>query len=232
VGALVLVSPNNPTGSVLQGDDLLSLDRRAAADGFALVADEVFSDYVDMPTPQQIRCLAAESTAALTFSLGGLSKSCGFPQLKLGWTVVGGPSAAVGEALDRLDLIADTYLSVNSPVQAALPELLKAGAVRRRLIAARVADNRRWLVAMCEPESPLSVLRSEGGWSAIVRLPAVLTDEQWALALIEQDGVLVHPGYFFDLRGATFVVVSLLPSSDVFREGMRRLAARVSDVLR
>ncbi len=231
VAALVVVSPNHPTGSVLATDDLVSLDRRAADFGFALLADEVFSDYVHRPTKKQVRCLAAQSTAALTFSLGGLSKSCGFPQLKLGWMAVGGPRAVVGEALDRLDLIADTYLSVNSPVQTALHDLLRAGADRRRLIAARIAHNRRVLDELCDSESPLSVLRSDGGWSAILRLPAVRTDEQWALALVEQDGVLVHPGYFFDLRGATYVVVSLLPRPDVFREAVRRLAARVTDVL-
>jgi len=228
IGALVLVSPNNPTGSVLGAEDLGSLDRRAADAGFALVADEVFSDYVVEGTPAQAHCIASREMAALTFSLGGLSKSCGLPHLKLGWIAVGGPDGPAQAALDRLELIADTYLSVSTPVQVALPDLLREGASRRRFIAARLAENRLILEQACSSRSPLSVLRSDGGWLAILRLPAVRTDESWALALLEEDGVLVHPGYFFDLRGATYLVVSLLPRPEVFREGIERLATRVN----
>ena len=230
VGALVVVSPNNPTGSVLEAAELAALDRRAAEAGFALVADEVFSDYVEQPNPTMVRCVAARSTAALTVSLGGLSKSCGLPQLKLGWMAVGGPAPIARLALERLDLIADTYLSVGTPVQAALPELFRAGAVRRGAISSRVAQNRRSLIETFGPRSPLTVLRADGGWTAIVRLPAVLTDEGWALAFLEKDGVLVYPGYFFDLRGATYVVVSLLPPLAIFEESIRKIAARVKEV--
>ena len=228
VAALVVVSPNNPTGTVLNLDDLAALDRRATTAGFALVADEVFADYVDRPLSSQVRFLAGRATGALTFSLGGLSKSCGLPQLKLGWLAVGGPRSTAQAALDRLELISDTYLSVGTPVQTALPELLRLGAARRRSLATRIAENRRCLGELLDAGSPLSVLRSEGGWSAIVRLPAVKSDEEWALTFLNQDGVLTHPGFYFDLHEATYVVLSLILPAEIFREGVRRIVARVA----
>jgi alanine-synthesizing transaminase len=228
VGALVVVSPNNPTGSVLRADDLAQLDDRAAADGIALVADEVFSHTVHRPSATIVSCVAAQPTQSLSFTLGGLSKSCGLPQLKLGWIAVGGPPRVVEEALARLELIADTYLSVGAPVQAALPDLLRIGTTIRASIAARVLGNSRHLAEIVGRDSPLTILPSEAGWSAIVRLPATHTDEDWALTLLQKDGVLAHPGYFFDLRGGTFVVLSLLPAPEVFREAVQRLVARVS----
>lgn len=234
VGALVIVSPNNPTGSVLHAEDLAALDRRATTHGFALIADEVFADYVPRPAPTHVLCTAARATSALTFSLGGLSKSCGLPQLKLGWIIAGGPAPLAIEALDRLDLIADTYLSVATPVQVALPQLLRLGHARRQEISARLAENRAVLQELCSSgtRSALTVFKADGGWSAIIRLPSVQTDEEWALTLINQDGVLAHPGYFFDLRDSTCLVVSLLPSPTLFREAVQRIAARVQALLR
>ena len=231
IAALIVVSPNNPTGSVLRAEDLAALDRRCADADIALIADEVFSDFVENPSPTHVRCVAARPTRALTFSLGGLSKSCGMPQLKLGWIAVGGPATAAEAALTRLDLVADTYLSVGTPVQEALPDLLLLGATIRASIIARVAENRRILDGAIGPNSPLTVLKSDGGWSAIIRVPAIRTDEEWAVLLLQEDGVLVQPGYFFDFRGATVLVVSLLPACEIFAEGVRRLVARV-DVLR
>lgn len=236
---LVVVSPHNPTGSVLRGDDLAALDARAATAGLGIIADEVFADYAARPAPapeqggrqrpeaRRVRTLAAEDTASLVFSLGGLSKSCGLPHVKLGWIVVGGPAATAAQALDRLDLIADTYLSVSGPVQAALPELLAVGAGIRAAIMARVTANRARLHELTGPASPLTILGADGGWTAIVRVPATRTDEEWALALLAEDGVLVHPGYFFDLRGATYLVLSMLATPDVFAAGVTRLLARV-----
>lgn len=231
VGAIVVVSPNNPTGSVLRVPELQALDQLAAARGIAIVADEVFADYVVRRSPDQITCVAAQPTRALTFSLGGLSKSCGLPQLKLGWIAAGGPNDAVAAALARLDLVCDTYLSVSSPVQAALPALLAVGARNRAAIGARVADNRRKLYETLGRGTPLTVLEADGGWAAIVRLPNVHTDERWALMLLEEDGVLVHPGYFFDLHDATYLVLSLLPDPAAFAEGVARLLARVTAAL-
>jgi len=227
VAALIVVSPHNPTGSVLRQDDLDALDRRCADANIALIADEVFSDFIDQPSPTHVRCVAARPTRALTFSLGGLSKSCGMPQLKLGWIAVGGPGPAAEATLANLELVADTYLSAGTPVQEALGDLLVLGATIRASITTRVAENRRALAAAIGPDSPVSVLKSDGGWSAIVRVPAIRTDEEWAILLLEEGGVLVQPGYFFDLREATVLVLSLLPAREVFAEGVRRLVAEV-----
>jgi len=227
VRAIVVVSPNNPTGSVLTEREAGALDQRAAALGAALIADEVFADYVRRPEPAHVRCLAARTNAALTFSLGGLSKAACLPQMKVGWIAVGGPASPSTQALAALELIADTYLSVNAIAQAALPALLHLGPLIRRALAARLQANADFLHASIAPPSALSVLDSEAGWSAIVRVPAVLSDEAWAQLLLEQDALLVQPGYFFDLQGGTFLVISLLPPEAAFREGLRRLAGRV-----
>jgi len=230
VRALVVVSPNNPTGSVLTAEDAAALDARCASRAAALIADEVFADFVRRPPPFPVPCLAAHSTSALTFSLGGLSKSCGLPQLKLGWIAVGGPERAVRETLDRLELVADTYLSVNAATEVALPDLLRLGASFRTAVRPRLAANEARLPRLLGPASSASVLPSEGGWSAILRVPAVLSDEAWGLLLLERERVLVHPGFFFDLEGGTFLVVSLLPGEDLFERGVQRVLSRVDEM--
>jgi aspartate/methionine/tyrosine aminotransferase len=226
--AIVVVSPNNPTGSFLKRDDLARLSIVAATHDLALIADEVFADYPFAPDPTRVPALAVDPAVTddvRAFSLGGLSKSCGLPHLKLGWIVVGGRAPA--ESLAALELVADTYLSVGAPVQAALPELLRAGAGVRAAIAARVAANRAALAAAFPPGSTTSVLPAEGGWSAILRLPSTRSDEAWAAALLGEAGVRVQPGYFFDLRGGAYLVVSLLPPPGPFLEGVRRVVALV-----
>jgi aspartate/methionine/tyrosine aminotransferase len=226
--AIVVVSPNNPTGSFLKRTELARLVDLATAGGLAIVSDEVFAGYPFAPDPTRVDVVAADPAAGdrvPLFSLGGLSKSCGLPQLKLGWIVVGGAEAA--RALAALELVADTYLSVGTPVQAALGELLSLGAGIRAAIAARVAQNRARLAAALPPQSPCSILPAEAGWSAIVRLPATRTDEAWAAALVTEAGVLVHPGYLFDFGPGTYVVVSLLPPGDRFAEAIGRLFALV-----
>jgi aspartate/methionine/tyrosine aminotransferase len=227
--ALVLVSPNNPTGSFLKRAEADAVARACAAAGVAVISDEVFAAYAFAADPARVTVAAAEpalTDRVLTFSLGGLSKACGLPQLKLGWLAAGGPPALVEAALARLELVADTYLSVGAPVQLAAPRLLALGARVRAAIAARVAGNRAHLAAALPPASPCTLLPSEGGWSAILRVPATQSDEAWAAALLADDGVLVHPGYFFDMRGGAFLVVSLLPAPDVFAAGVARVLAR------
>ena len=230
--ALVLVSPNNPTGSFLKRSELAALVDVAAAAGLAVISDEVFAAFAFAPDPERVAVAAAEPALAdhvLTFSLGGLSKACGLPQLKLGWLLAGGPPGPRRAALERLELIADTFLSVSTPVQLAAPRLLVAGAGVRAAIAARVAGNRARLAAALSPGSPCTLLPSEGGWSAILRVPATRTDEEWAAALLAEDGVLVHPGYFFDMRGGAFLVLSLLPEPAVFQAGVAPLVARCEE---
>jgi alanine-synthesizing transaminase len=226
--AIVVVNPNNPTGTCLRRTDWERLAQQAADRDIALIVDEVFADYALAPPPDAVRTVtAAESPPALTFSLGGLSKSCGLPQMKLGWLLVLGPAAQVAEALSRLELIADTYLSVGVPVLAALPRLLAIGNDVRGAIQTRLRHNLDQLAAAVRGTSA-SLLPVEGGWSAILRVPATRSDEDWALALLAEDGVLVQPGYLFDLgdAGAT-IVISLLTPPEVLREGLGRLLARI-----
>ncbi|HSZ82856.1 MAG TPA: pyridoxal phosphate-dependent aminotransferase [Polyangia bacterium] len=227
--ALVVVNPNNPTGSFLKRAELPALRARCEAHGLAVIVDEVFAPYAARDDRAQVRALAAErafTERVLTFALGGLSKACALPQLKLGWMTIAGPDALARDARARLELIADTYLSVGAPAQAAAARLLDLGRDARRAVAARIAANHAQLARALPPSSACTVLAREGGWSAIVRVPATRTDAAWAEALLADDGVLVHPGYFFDLRGGTFVVLSLLPATEDFAEGVRRLVAR------
>jgi hypothetical protein len=224
--AVLVVSPNNPTGSMLTRGDLSALASFCASRGLALVGDEVFCDYTIDARPDIARVL--DQAEALTFSLGGLSKSAGLPQMKLGWMAAGGPPPLVDAALARLEIICDAFLSVSAPVQHAARALLEHGRAIRRLIIERVRRNLDALRAVAAGHPDCSVLRVEGGWSAVVRVPATRPEESLVLDLLEQDGVLVHPGYFFDFPHEAFVVVSLLPDPESFRDGAARLFARAS----
>jgi hypothetical protein len=164
---------------------------------------------------------------SLTFRLGGLSKSAGLPQVKLGWIAVSGPEELVDRALERLDLICDTYLSVSTPVQVAAPELMARGADVREQILARVRGNYETLGAVAAADPAVEVLRADGGWSAVLRVPATRGEEDLALDLLERGGVVVHPGFFFDFPHEAFLVVSLLPEPRTFADGVRRIMERI-----
>jgi hypothetical protein len=227
--AVVLVNPNNPTGSYLKRHELEAIAAHCASHGLAIIGDEVFAEYVlDADLPRTTSVLGQRK--ALTFSLGGLSKSLGLPQLKLGWMVVGGPDDVARQAIDRLELICDTYLSVATPVQEALPSLLAAGAAVRTLIRDRVTRNYRALRGLAQRHPSVTVLQAEGGWYGIVQVAAMQTEESLVLQLLEQERVLVHPGYFFDFPREAFLVVSLLPPPEVFDRAMARVMARVEVV--
>jgi alanine-synthesizing transaminase len=222
VRAVLAVSPNNPTGSVLSEGEFIALAERCASRGAALVVDEVFLDYPLSPRP----IYRAPASPCLTFRLGGLSKSAGLPQVKLGWIVVDGPDALVCDALERLELICDTYLSVSTPVQVAAPALIAAGATVRAAILARIRANNDALRRLAAAHPSIHVLAAEAGWSAVLRVPATRTEEELVMELLERDGVLVHPGFFFDFAHESFLVVSLLPEATVFMNGVRRVMER------
>lgn len=224
--AVLVVSPNNPTGSILAKRDLASLAALCASREIALIGDEVFCDYLIDPRPDRARVL--DQAEALTFSLGGLSKSAGMPQVKLGWMVAGGPAPIVDAALSRLEIVCDTFLSVSTPVQLAIGALLSAGRDVRAQILERVTTNLRHLQALVADYPACSLQRVEGGWSAVIRVPATRTEESLVVDLLERDEVLAHPGYFFDFPHEAFVVVSLLPPPAAFCEGVARLMARAS----
>lgn len=224
--ALLVVSPNNPTGSYLHGDDLAALVRLCAEHDLVLIGDEVFFDYPLDPAPHAVSVLAQHDV--VTVALGGLSKSGGLPQVKLGWMAWSGPADRLTPMLQAYEIMADSYLSVSTPVQVAAPRLLHDVMPIRQHIHARVRDNLRQLRAICADWPALTPLPVEGGWSAVVQVPAIRSEEALTLALLEQDGVLVHPGYFFDFPREAFVVVSLLPAPDVFAAAVRRLAAHAT----
>lgn len=223
--AVVVVNPNNPTGSYLTRDERAGLDALCARQGLALVADEVFFDFAFGPDAARGPSTATGGQA-LAFTLGGLSKSCGLPQLKLGWIVTSGPASLVEPALARLEVVADTYLSVGTPVQQALPRLLTRLPDLQAPIRERVEGNLAFLRRSL-PGSTATSLHVEGGWYAVVQVPAVLPEEEWAQRLLERDSVLVHPGFFFDFPREAFLVLSLLPLPEDLREGTARLLTRL-----
>jgi alanine-synthesizing transaminase len=208
--AILVVSPNNPTGSYVTPREQNAL----AAFGVPIISDEVFLDY-----PLEGSGTTFVRDDVLTFTLGGLSKSAGLPHFKLGWIRVSGPGKA--EALEALELIADNFLSVATPVQAALPELLRIAPRIREAISLRTRTNLAVLRAALPPS--MQVLPVEGGWSAVIRVPRVMPDEELAIALLDR-GVVVQPGYFFDFPTDGYLVVSLLTVEKTFAEGVTRIA--------
>lgn len=218
---VVVVSPNNPTGSRLARDELDALTGL----GLPLVSDEVFGRYVFDARPDRVES-ALVGSGGLVFALDGLSKACALPQLKVGWIGLGGPAALVAEARGRLEIAADTYLSVATPAQLALPELLRASAPTVAALHARLQRNLARLRALCRG-SAVTPLDLEGGWVAPLRLPAVRTEDEWLLELLDADEVVVQPGWFYDFDAGVHLVVSLLTPERVFDEAIERLVARV-----
>ena len=229
--ALVIVSPNNPTGSFVKHDELARLAHICAERRVALVADEVFADYELEPGAASNSGRVLDRDEALVFSLGGLSKSVGLPQAKLGWIAVGGPASLVGGALERLEFVCDTYLPVSTPVQAAVAELVERGGSVREQIRARITANYRHLVEKSSAAPASRALRSEGGWYGVLQVPTLRREEELVLDLLVNDGVLTHPGYFFDFPRESYLVISLLPAEAEFAAGIERLLARALQAL-
>jgi len=218
---VLIVSPNNPTGSFVKVNELEHLAAVCARRQLAIVADEVFADYELRPGAATAAGRTTTRDDALVFSLGGLSKSIGLPQVKLGWMGIGGPDALVAAALDRLDLIADTYLSVSTPVQLAAPLLIERGHAVRTQIQARIEANLRALERAVARAPGCTLLYPEAGWTAVLRVPATRTEEDLVLDLLEEDRVLIVPGYFYDFPREAYLVVSLLPDRAVFNEAVK-----------
>ena len=223
--AIVLVNPNNPTGSFLKQSELAPLLTLCRERNLALISDEVFADYAFDRQAPLVRSLTGIDEV-LTFCLSGLSKVAGLPQLKLGWIVVGGPPDRRAQAFERLELIADTYLSVGAPVQWAASKLVDLRGQLQRQILERVRVNRTFLASQIGASSPWSLLATEGGWYATLEAPRIQSEEDWVLNLLSGDNVLVQPGFFFDFAREAFLALSLLTPEDVFREGIRRILAR------
>jgi len=214
--AVVVVSPGNPTGAYLKEEERKALAAVCNAHGCALICDEVFADFPAFDDPRRAGS-AVRYGDVLSFSLSGLSKVAGLPQLKLGWIAAAGPGA--DEAVRRLELIADTYLSVSTPVQLAAPAILASRAIFQNAVRERLAINRASLAAARPRGAPWDILRSEGGWSEVLSVPRSRSEEDWALALLD-GGVLAHPGYFFDFPSGAHLVLSLLPEPAAFAHGV------------
>lgn len=219
--AVLVVSPSNPAGAVLSQADLEALDALCAERDLALIADEVFADTAPPGTPG-----ALGVRQALAFHLSGLSKVCGLPQLKVGWIAAAGPEARVGPALARLEVIADTYLSVSGPSQLALEVLLPERQTFLAPLRARLAENRARLER--DAGAPFTPLAGRGGWSAVLRVGQTLDEEALCLALLDE-GVVVQPGFYFDFESPGYLVISLLPDPGVFTRGIDRVARRLGD---
>jgi len=221
IRAVLLVHPNNPTGSFIKRCELDRLIEICSRHGASLIADEVFADYGFAADAERVTT-HSQTSELLTFTLSGLSKISALPQMKLGWIVVNGPAEIRQEALARLEVIADTYLSVSAPIAWAAPEwLAHRGAIQAQILD-RVQSNLRKLDALLTADSPVSRLKLEGGWYAILRVPATRSDEDWAAELLTQVGVFVHPGHFYDFPSAGFLVLSLLPPPAVFEDALSR----------
>ena len=220
--AVLVVSPNNPTGSFISAEELDRLAAICAARGIAIIVDEVFADYELEPGAGAKAGRAAARGDVLSFALGGLSKSVGLPQVKLGWIAAGGPEPLVHAALERLELVCDTYLAVSTPAQFAAPALLERGAAVRSQISIRLRANYHTLQMLAGAVPSCRVLRSGGGWYAVLQVPSLESEEDLVLRLLGE-GVLVHPGYFFDFPRESFLIVSLLPPEAAFADGISRV---------
>ncbi len=225
VKAIIIVSPHNPTGAFLKKHEQQEIARIAQENGLALIVDEVFIDYPFAEDKRRFGSTAGEAEA-LTFTLNGISKLAGLPQMKLGWIVVSGSPSLAGEATGRLEILCDTFLSVNSPVQVALPQLIKAGGRVRSQILQRVKSNDSMLRQETR-NAPCSVLPVEGGWYAILRVPETRSDEEWAIRLLEDAGIYVYPGYFFDFDEYNCLIVSLLGGERIFASSVRAMVATI-----
>ena len=227
--AIILVNPNNPTGSFLKRSELQTLVRICQEHGLAIISDEVFSDFGFDTDSERVPTLAGVKDV-LSFSLSGLSKIAGLPQMKAGWIVISGPGDLRMIAAERLELIADTYLSVGAPVQHALPRLLEIGESIRDQIVKRTRANFDFLCTETGGNSPSHPLHLEGGWYATLRVPNTQTEEALCMSLLQHDGVLVQPGFFYDFHAGAYLVLSLLTESTIFREGLQRLLARIRSI--
>ncbi|MBI4368020.1 MAG: pyridoxal phosphate-dependent aminotransferase [Candidatus Omnitrophica bacterium] len=224
--AIILVHPNNPTGSFVKKTELSEILDIAKEKSLAIISDEVFFEYPVADDPLRATSLAGHREV-LTFTLGGISKTLGLPQMKLAWMAATGPEAVLAQSLDRLDIILDTYLSVNAPVQQALSSWFLLKSEIQREIQDRIQENRTFLTREVSSVRAVSLLDTEGGWYAVLRLAKNKSEEDWALEFLKQDHVYVHPGYFYDFEEEAYIVISLLPPTEAFQESVRRLLKRI-----
>jgi alanine-synthesizing transaminase len=224
--AVMVVHPNNPTGSYIQKRERARMIEMCCRARGAIIADEVFADYGFSAGAGRV-VSHAQACDALTFTLSGLSKISALPQMKLAWIVVNGPPDLRKEAQARLEVIADTYLSVSAPVALAAPQWIAGRHAIQSQVLERVKANLARLDEQLTPGLPVTRLKAEGGWYAILRVPSTRSDEDWAAELLTREGVSVHPGHFYDFPSKGYLVLSLLPAPEVFEDASRRVISRI-----
>jgi aspartate/methionine/tyrosine aminotransferase len=217
---VIVVNPNNPTGHFVKEKELAKLNELCVGREIALIADEVFLDFA-LGDAQPVTF--AGNAGALTFEMSGLSKIAGLPQMKMAWVIASGPDELKRQALERLEVIADTYLSPNAPVQLAMPVFLEHRHGFQKQVMERVRRNLAELDRRLAAQKTCSRLEVEGGWYAVVRAPATGSDEELAVELLTRKGVYVHPGHFFDFAAEGYLVVSLIAREGEFAEGIGRI---------
>lgn len=218
--AVIVVHPNNPTGHFTQGREVTALTEMCARHDLALIVDEVFLDFsLDGQAPRSL----AANTRALTFTASGLSKISGLPQMKAAWLVANGPAELKAQALARLEVVADTYLSMNAPIQLAMPAFLEQRHEFQTQLIERVRKNLAELDRQLASQHACSRLKIEGGWYGVVRLPLTLDDEEFAISLLTTQNVYVHPGHFYEFPDRTSLVLSLITSEPTFADGVKAL---------
>ncbi len=222
--ALVLVNPNNPTGSFVAKKEKELLNALCREKNLPMICDEVFGDFPLDPTAQGVSLV--NNGDVLTFVLGGLSKTLGLPQMKLSWIILSGPAALVKAARERLEIIADTYLSVSAPVQNSLERWLPLKDQIQGEMKTRLERNLQFLKERVRG-GPCRLFEPEGGWYSVLKIPATLSEEEWVLQFLQEDHVFVHPGYFFDFDDEAFIIVSLLPPEEVFQSGVNGVLKRI-----
>jgi len=225
--AIVLVNPNNPTGSFIRCEELEEINILCHKQNISIICDEVFLDFAFEKVEGPVSLVSNDQV--LTFVLGGISKTLGLPQMKLSWIVVNGPQDLMKVSTDRLEIIADTYLSVNTPTQNAFPCWLSHRQKIQTEINGRIKHNFDFLKEHVSKVDTCECLAVDGGWYVVVKIPDHLTEEQWVLTFLNEDRVAVHPGYFFDFPQEAYIVVSLLPAADTFQKGIKRIIKRIKN---
>lgn len=224
--AVLAVHPNNPTGSFVKPPEAEELNRICAASEMSIIADEVFLDYsLTKTSPPTF----SANSAVLTFALSGLSKISGLPQMKIAWIAANGPQPLLSAAMSRLEVIADTYLSMNAPLQRAVPIMLEERHGIQRQLLQRIVANLSELDSQLAAQELCRRMEVDGGWYAVLRVPVTGSDEDLAINLLHQTGVLVHPGHFYDFAADGYLVVSLITAGEEFTEGIRRLLMFVAE---
>jgi alanine-synthesizing transaminase len=221
---LIVVHPNNPTGHFAGAGDVARLNQICSGREMAIISDEVFLDFA---LSGKLATSFAKNEGALTFTMSGLSKICGLPQMKIAWLIASGSEPQKSQALARLEVIADTYLSMSAPMQWATPAFLNQRHAFQKQVMIRVRENLAELDRQLAEQKSCSRLELEGGWYAVLRVPATRSDEELALELLAKESVYVHPGHFYDFPGDGHLVVSLITPKGNFAEGMKRLLSKI-----